>query len=319
MIRAFIIRLTYFVLPVLVIACLGDIILSRTLKASKTYASGEYSVWNDLYEERINNDIVIYGSSRAVVQIDPRIIEDSLQRSCYNLGIDGHNFWLQYFRHTELLRHNKNPKIIIHSLDVTTLTDRGNLFNSDQFLPYMLFDETIQLNTQDYNFFSGWDFKVPVVRFLGKRRAMLHAAKLLFKKQPDTVGRLNGYQSQRQTWNTDLETARKNLSTYSIEIDSSALRLFKRYLQECNDQEIRIIFVYTPQYIEGQQFVKNKEHVLNIYRSLGKHYNIPFLDYSDDPICQSKDYFYNSGHLNEGGSALFTSRLSHDLRAYLDN
>ncbi|HMG92176.1 MAG TPA: hypothetical protein VK589_19100 [Chryseolinea sp.] len=319
MIRTFIIRLTYFVLPVLVFACISDFILSSTLKASKTFASGEYSVWNDLYEGRVSNDIVIYGSSRAVVQIDPRIIEDSLKRSCYNLGIDGHNFWLQYFRHKEFLSYNKVPNLIIHSLDVTTLTDRGELFNSDQFLPYMLFDKTIQSNTQDYDFFSGWDFNVPMVRFMGKQRAMLHAARLLFKEQPDAVGRINGYQAQPKTWNADFEIARKKLSTYNIEVDSSALSLFKRYLRECNDQQIRIIFVYTPQYIEGQQFIQNKEYILNIYRWLGKEYNIPFLDYSADPICQSKDYFYNSGHLNKNGSALFTSKLSHDLKEYIHN
>ena len=319
MIQTFIIRLTYFVLPVLVFAGLGDIILSRTLKESKIFASGEYPVWNDLYGGKISNEIVIYGSSRAVVQIDPRIIEDSLQQSCYNLGIDGHNFWLQYFRHKEFLSYNKVPKLIIHSLDVTTLTDRGDLFNSDQFLPYLLLDKTIQSNTQDYNFFSGWDFKVPMVRFMGNERAMLHAAKLLFKEQPDTVGRINGYQAEPKTWNADFEIARKKLPTYNIEVDSGALNLFKSYLRECSDQQIRIIFVYTPQYIEGQQFIQNKEYILNIYRSLGKAYNIPFLDYSDDPICQSKVYFYNSGHLNKVGSALFTRNLGHDLKEYIHN
>ena len=319
MTRAFVLRLAYFALPLFVIGFFGDIILSNTLKKSKTYASGEYATWNNLYQGKINNDIVIYGSSRAVVQIDPRIVEDSLQRSCYNLGIDGHNFWLQYFRHKELLTYNRQPTVIIHSLDVTTLTERGDLFNSDQFLPYMLFDEEIQLNTNDYNFFSAWDFKVPLVRFLGKGRAMLHATKLLFGGQPDSVGRTNGYQAQWQGWNADLEIARKRLSSYTIELDTNAISLFRNYLRECRDQSIRVILVYTPQYIEGQDFIQNKESILNIYRSLAKEHDVPFLNYSDDPICQSKAYFYNSGHLNKDGSALFTRKLGHVLRGYLDN
>jgi hypothetical protein len=319
MIRAFIIQLSYFALPLLIISFVGDFILSNTLKKSKTFASGEYSTWNDLYQGKINTDIAIYGSSRAVVQIDPRIIEDRLQRSCYNLGIDGHNFWLQYFRHKELLRFNHPPMVIIHSLDVTTLTERSDLFNSDQFLPYMLFDESIQSQTNDYNFFSAWDYKVPLVRFLGKGRAMLHATKLLFGGQPDSVGRMNGYQAQWQGWNTDLEIARKRSSSYTIEMDTNAISLFRNYLNECRDQNIRVILVYTPQYIEGQHFIQNKESILNVYRSLAKEHAVPFLDYSDDPICQSKTYFYNSGHLNKDGSALFTKKLSHDLREYLDN
>ena len=317
MLREFILQVAYFTLTLLIIGSLGDIILSSTLKKSKTYASGEYSTWNDLYQGKINSDVVIYGSSRAVVQIDPRIIQDSLQRSCYNLGIDGHNFWLQYFRHKELLRYNHEPKIVIHSLDVTTLTERGDLFNSDQFLPYMLFDESIQSNTKDYEFFSVWDFKVPMVRFLGKERSMLHAAKLLCWRQSDSVGRMNGYQAQRLAWNADLEIAKKKFSTYTIDLDSNALNLFRNYLTACHDQGIKVILIYTPQYIEGQHFIQNKESILNIYRSLANDYDVPFLDYSDDPICQSKAYFYNSGHLNKDGSALFTMKLSHDLKKYL--
>jgi hypothetical protein len=262
MIRTFILRLAYFALPLLIVGHFGDIILSSALKKSKTFASGEYSTWNDLYQGKVNHDIVIYGSSRAVVQIDPRIIEDSLQRSCYNLGIDGHNFWLQYFRHKELLRYNHQPKVVIHSLDVMTLTERGDLFNSDQFLPYMLFDESIQSNTNDYKLFSAWDFKVPIIRYLGKGRAMVHAAKLLVGRQPDSVGRKNGYQAQRQAWNADLEIARKKLSSYTVETDNNALSLFRNYLKECHDQGISIILVYTPQYIEGQHFIQNMNQYL---------------------------------------------------------
>ena len=319
MTRAFVIRLFYFMLPVIAFACVGDIIISKALKTSKTFASGEYSVWNDLFEGRINGDIVIYGSSRAVVQIDPRIIEDSLHQSCYNLGIDGHNFWLQYFRHSEFLKYNKAPKLIVHSLDVTTLTDRGDLFNSDQFLPYMLFDRSIQSTTHEHNFFSSWDFNAPMARFMGKERALLHAASQLVNKQPDSLGRINGYQPQPKTWNADFETARKKLSSINIEMDSGALELFKTYLQECNDRGIKIVFVYTPQYIEGQNFIQNKDEILNLYKKLADTNHIPFMDYSNDPICESKEYFYNSGHLNKTGSVLFTRKLGHDLLPYMIN
>ena len=316
--RAFILRLTYFAAPLLIVACVGDFILSRTLKKSKTISSGEYCTWNDVYEGKVNSDVVVYGSSRAVVHFDPTIIEDSLHLSCYNLGTDGNNFWLQYFRHGEFLKHNKKPEAIIFSLDATTLTAKGNIFNSTQFLPYMLFDESIRKYTTSYNYYSAWDYRVPLVRFFGNERVIMHALKLLFFDQPDSLGRVKGYRGEHLSWNTDLLEARKMMTSYNVEIDNDALAVFESFLVECQNLGIRIIFVYSPQYIEGQKFVQNKDQILDIYRSLSMKYKIPYLDYSTDSICYSKTYFYNSSHLNKEGSKIFSRKLGHDLKHLLN-
>ncbi|MBE2208298.1 MAG: hypothetical protein IAE84_11975, partial [Saprospiraceae bacterium] len=79
------------------------------LKQTKK-APGEFEVWNDIYNSNVNCDIAIYGSSRAWVHIDPKILSHILQLNVYNFGIDGHNFWLQYLRHIEFLKYNPKPK-----------------------------------------------------------------------------------------------------------------------------------------------------------------------------------------------------------------
>jgi len=318
MLQTFTIRVTYFILPILIVAFPADVILSRKLKTSKTAASGEYSTWNDLYNGKIGSEIVVYGSSRAVAHINPLIIGDSLKRSCYNLGIDGHNFWMQYFRHTELLKHNKAPTVIVLSLDPTSLTAKGGIFNSDQFLPYMLSNESIKTVTMSYKYFSAWDYHVPLVRFSGKDHLILHALKLIIRPQHDSLARQKGYFGQPLSWNTDLSDAHKMFSSYKVEIDTGAVSLFEKFLRECRDYGMKIIFVYTPQYIEGQQFIQNKESIMDIYRQLGSRHKIPFLDYSGDSICLSKKYFYNSSHLNKMGSVLFSRRLGHDLKPLIN-
>jgi hypothetical protein len=92
-----------FILPIFLLAYPLDLVISHSLKKSN-YAMGEYNTWNDIYEGKINSEIVIYGGSNAWVHIDPELLENNFGVSAYNLGIDGHAFWLQYFRHKSFLK-----------------------------------------------------------------------------------------------------------------------------------------------------------------------------------------------------------------------
>ena len=151
--KKFIKNILLFILPIISIAYLIDSIISNQLKKDNSYAGGEYTVWNDLYNGNVDSEIVVYGSSRAWVHIDPIILENNLGKTSYNLGIDGHNFWLQYLRHKTLLKYNTKPKYIIFSVDVSSLYKRKGLHNLEQFLPYMLFDRDIMKYTSSYRGF----------------------------------------------------------------------------------------------------------------------------------------------------------------------
>ena len=106
-----------------------DYLISNSISKSKYYAQGESLVWNDIYRNKINSDVTIYGSSRAWVQISPKILSENLQEKVYNLGMDGSNFDLQYFRHSEVLKTNKHPKLIIVSLDIFSFEKKVGLYN----------------------------------------------------------------------------------------------------------------------------------------------------------------------------------------------
>ena len=107
--KKFIKYLLFFIAPFILFSYCIDVFISTNLKKAKKGAYGEYSTWNDVFEGKINSDIVIYGSSRAWKHISPKIINDRLHISTYNLGIDGHTFWLENFRHRMLLKNNTKP------------------------------------------------------------------------------------------------------------------------------------------------------------------------------------------------------------------
>ncbi len=306
-------KIFLFVLPILLLTYPLDRLISLQLKKSHEYY-GELEVWNDIYDGSINTDIAIYGSSRAWVDISPKILKDSLNLKAYNFGLDGHNFWLQYLRHLEYVENNPHPKHILLAVDYNSIQKRKNLYLYEQFLPYMLWNDNIEFYTKSYEGFSIYDYYIPLLRYAGKSAQLKEAFELSNSQTKDNQYRKQGYKGVEKQWSTDFDQAKSILKEYYIKIDQSSLNLFDKFLSECTKSGTTVSLIYTPEYIEGQKFIKNRDTIITIYQNFANVYNIPFLDYSKDSICFNKDYFYNSMHLNKKGSELFTKTLAKDLK-----
>jgi hypothetical protein len=276
---------------------------------------GEYEVWNDIYDGTINCDIAIYGSSRAWVQLDPKIIETAINKKVYNFGIDGHNFRLQYLRHLEYLKFNKKSQHIILIVDVFTLEKRGGLYQQEQFLPYMLWNQNIRTYTSNYQGFSTSDYYVPFLRYMGRNHSFEQVSTHIFNSDADTVlFRNNGYRGFDLAWDTKVDTLLASGEKYKINFHKPTITLFEQFLNECLKNNIPVTLVYAPEYIEGQKFVSNREEAMIYYRDVSQKYNLTFLDYSKDDLSFRKDQFYNASHLNKEGSQRFTRKVVKDLQ-----
>lgn len=309
--KKFLVKLLLFLSPIFLLGYFFDVWISTNLKKSTTFAQEEYSTWNDIYGENINSDLLIFGSSRAWKHIDPTMISDSLGITAYNLGIDGHNFWLQNLRYRELLKNNKRPKLIVFSLDYYTLKKNKELYNFEQFLPYMLWNQEVKEATICYTGFSAKDYEIPLLRYYGKYPTIIAAASY----SGNAVTRVKGYHSRDQVWNSDFDNAKSSMKSLEIKLDKPTIVLFENFLKECKANNIKLIFVYTPEYIEGQKFVSNRPQIMELYKNYSEEYQIPFYDFSNDSISYQKKYFYNASHLNKVGSQLFTKKLIDTLRS----
>jgi len=288
-----------------------DYLISKSLVSSKYYASGEISTWKDIYAGQIKSDLVIYGSSRAWVHISPKIIDDSLHLNTYNLGVNGHNFKMQYFRHKEFLKYNQKPKHIILSVDIYSFKQQDDLYNYEQFLPFLLYNKDIRNFTSTYNGFSFTDKYVPMMRYFGKSDVLLALLNNIFNFNKES--REKGYRGMEREWNDDFDKAKSENNNFKMPIDKEVITLFENFIKECKQNNIRLTLVFTPEYIEGQEYVTNRDDIIKIYQDFSKKYHIKFIDYSNSEICMHKQYFYNATHLNKKGSELFTHFLIKDI------
>jgi hypothetical protein len=309
--KQFIIKTFLIALPIIILAFPLDFLFSYYLKKTNRYM-GEIEVWDDIYNSKASSGIAVYGSSRAWVQFDPQIIGDSLKRTAYNFGLNGHHFWLQYLRFKETLKYNEKPELIILAVDENSLVNRPDLFCPDQFLPYMLYNKDIFDFTSSYIGYQHSDYYLPLIRYAGKRSALNIIFDNAINGQDTNKYRTRGFTSMHAVWNAALDTVKRNY--YKVEPDPASVELFERFIKECRQLKIKLVFVFAPEHIIWQQHVLNHADFINLYAAYAKKYNLNFLNYTDDTICQDRGMFYNSFHLNAEGANIFSKQLAHDLK-----
>ncbi|WP_411767137.1 hypothetical protein [Winogradskyella sp. A3E31] len=288
-----------------------DIWLSHKILDYKHFAVGESHIWSEIIDGNMNKDVLIYGSSRAMTNFNTKIISDSLGLDTYSLGIDGHNFWLQYLRHRKVLDNNIKPKYIVLSVGPFAIGKRSDLYNSFQFLP---FSRDLEMNTylRGYNGYNFYVHNLPLLRFCGKKDTLIRNIKYNIRHT-----RYKGFLTRNQKWNNDLYKAKSKFESIKSKIHYPSLKLLHQFIQECKSSNIELIFVYSPEEIKGRDYVSNRSDIINLFRDITNEYNLPFLDYSDGLISTNRENFYNTLHLNKTGAERFSLQLVEDLKKIL--
>lgn len=311
--KNFLVKCLGFALTMIFVLGAVDLFVSYRLKETPGLANGEIEVWHDIYRGKIDADLLIQGSSRARVHINPEKIASALHMSSYNIGMDGQKAPIQQLRLKEFLRLNKEPKIILHSLDIFMFSKTDELYLPEQFYPYLLFNWNTITELLPYKGFSSADFIIPGFRYRGKQTLLDEAFSLKPYSSTRQTKRILGYQPEDQTWSNDFENQKKKAGSIHISVDSGFIKQFEAYIVESLQRDIKIILVYSPEYIEGQSYSTNRAELFQIWEGLSAKYNIPFYNYSGDSISYNQDYFYNVQHLNRIGAEKFTDVLVSDL------
>ena len=316
--KRFIKNILILVIPILLLMYPLDVFLSKELKKCDKEYLGEVTIWEDIYNSRMNYDLLIYGTSRAWLHIDPAIIEGGTGLSAYNLGMDGQDFGTIEFRHQQVLKYNKAPKVILFSLDDTTLSKRLGIYLKEQFLPYMLWNNDMEDVFSQYEGYDKYDCEIPLLRYAGDYKTIRLAIKTALKKKSDEPPyRRKGYRPLPKTWTKEFDNLLATLTpddtSQNIIVNRGLEGMFIKFIAECKQNNIQLVLVYTPTYYKMDMIRKNMQDVLDLYKKIAEENNVPFLDYSKDPMCSDIKYFYNAAHLNTFGSQIFSKKLAGDL------
>ncbi len=107
--KRFLVRVSIFFTILTVLAVGLDFALSSFYRKSLSQGDLDMETWEDVYRGEIDADVLVLGSSRALMHYSPKILADSLSHSVYNLGMDGSYFPAQYLVFKKQLGRNCPP------------------------------------------------------------------------------------------------------------------------------------------------------------------------------------------------------------------
>ncbi len=268
-----------------------------------------------IHSHNLQSDLIINGSSKALVQFSTQIIDSSLGTNSYNFGMNGANFELQHTVYQLYRTNNSKPKAIVQVVGDELLKYNQNLHEYKRFAPYL--DDSLVVDlAKRLNGFKAYDYYIPFVRYSGFTDIIINGLANYFgiNLPSNKSNKYKGYIAYDKPWDYSFNKfVTTNPNGIDVAVDPRLISLFEEYVSSSLKDRIKVILVYPPSYFESQKFINNRNQIIEMYRSIANEYNIVFIDYSEHELCKNKDYFYNSQHLNKKGAEYFSKLVAVDL------
>jgi hypothetical protein len=320
--KNFILKIVVFSAVLFFVLKLVDFVVTSGLQKSETKI---FQTITKAYQGNINADLIINGSSKALVQVDPFILDSVLTINSYNLGLDGSPFIPQKALFELYKQHNKKPKVVVQIVSNGALRSLAVGFrNPIKFAPYLENPE-VKKHMKLTSGFGYFDYRIPMLRYSGYPFEVITGILTVFNINLFNYQDNKGYTPHDKSMKNDStedEISSFKASNESIvtpqkieeftSLESTSCELFEEFLENCYKEDILVFLVYPPIYAKNSSTVKN----IDYYVSVSKKYNARFLNYSNDStLVNNRELFYDSQHLNIYGATKFTHKLAIDIKA----
>ena len=246
-----------------------------------------------------NEEVLIFGSSRAKHHYVPDIIEDSLKMTCYNTGEDGNGIILCY-GFLKMITQRYSPKLILYDVSRFDIYEDDNMKYLDLIKPYyreLGIDSIfwrVSPKTRYMMLSEMFRYNTTCLRVLGN---YLHPISNTHK----------GYSPMKGVMDYEPEVNDRKQGI----IDETKMFYFEQFLQLAQEKDVKVICLGSPYYgIDATDgFYKS---VIN----LCEQYNVPFLDYTDEPNTKEKVFFNDRTHLNYEGSHIYSSIVAEKIKGF---
>lgn len=288
--KRFIVKILIFCSIIILIDFAAGFTFSKLVENAK----GGDNWRNNNIAYHIKDNILIFGSSRAIHHYNPKIIEDSLGVSCYNCGQDGNGIVLSYAR-IKMLQERYNPKMIV--FDVTYDFDLKE-DDKHRYLGWIkpYYDDFLSVRTtfEDVDPTERYKMLSNLYQYNSKFLQILSDA--VYPMQP------NGYKGYRP-----VQGIATNVSEYDLVTSFSADSLKMKYWEDLMDKrgEIKYVFVVSPT-LAGRNSERYKP-----LKDLCEVNGVDFHNMANDPkFVGNLSLFYDGSHLNSSGADLFTKKMA---------
>lgn len=255
----------------------------------------------------MDEEILLFGTSRILHALDPEIIKDSTDFKVFNCGISGgKNIYTHYMLLNYILQHHK-PQLIVLEINYDDFLKSEKNYSINKFSHFYGRDEECD------SFLINIDGeKGLLISRLYKYNLILKdliVGKFIYKKK----WRRDGYEPLKKT-RKDLTNIRlsKKETYQETSVDYNHLKILKMFFEKCRKNGINVILVSLPEY----KLID--DHFYDPVKKLAQKFQLPFYDYHKDlGFEKNYKYFSDKLHLKTEGATELSYIFSHDLKNYL--
>lgn len=302
--KKFILKVSVFFLVVLVF----DILSGKTFSYLADHAKGGVNKHYNYICNETNDDILVFGSSRARHHYNPIIISDSLGMSCYNCGQDANGIILYYGRY-QLIRQRYHPKVLIY--DIMPIFDLLVGADNHKYLK----DLRPYYNRKGINdvFVSVDDmekYKMTSQMYRYNSRFVQIISDYLHPLQDEGIKGFHPLYEEMDTMKISKRS--KDKKEPDPIYDSLKIEYINKMVNESKDT--KVIFIVSPCW-DGMDTTS-----LAPVKTICQQRAIPFIDYSNNPkYIHHNEYFKDGTHLNARGADEFTRDIIQELKKIVTN
>ena len=256
--------------------------------------------------ENPNEDILIYGSSRALHTYDPRVFQKQLNFSCFNCGRNASTIiYHAAILPSALSRKGPLPKAIVLDITPKELSWRngedGNAILASMILPYV--NKNKQFEKMAKDLFPKELIKAKVSKLYPYNSMILNIIRNYSAKSNDNI---EGYVPLFGT-----KASHQPISlNFNAEVDNYAKDKLEFFIKEVTSRHIPLYVIISPAFVNP--FPDTKSEIAT--KELLAHYHVPLWDYSIDTTFQKRKYFYDNVHLNENGATVFSNFIAKRIK-----
>ena len=280
-----------------------DFILGEFLRYSEAHAIGGETERNYYINNKLSEDILVFGSSRAVGHYHPDVLQQELGMTVYDCGEDETGI-ICFYPKLNLIKQRHVPKAIIYDIYTPDLLD-GLRYRNEDYLKTLKssYGQTEAVDSM----FARYDPSANI-----KLCSMLYQYNSVFLNIIlDNIRSTDWYNKGFYQLNTGKMTQENPFDNNHHEYvyDSEKLYFLEKFIKE-NKNSIRIYFAISPIY------GSSNDEMYDPIKGLCKKYDIPLLNhFCDTTFTLHKELFANQNHLNLKGAMLYSSAISNDIKA----
>ncbi|MDE3248157.1 MAG: hypothetical protein KGO82_05850 [Bacteroidota bacterium] len=291
---------------------------------SKLYFSQEVGQFHQTTYavDSARQDILIFGSSRAVRHYDTDSIATATGMSTYNAGRDGQ--MIPYAAAVEEIALKRNrPKLVILDINAWELADNPSKYEKlTILLPY--YDKHPELKTylSEISPFETYKLYSKVYPF--NSSIFILASNALFpasaKKDANGYLPLDAVMTPAflKEYKGNMEVRYQKIKNKEEKPDQKAIGYYKKFLDATAAAHVPTLVVISPTVIKDPFILDNQEKEKQLVKDIATAYpQVTFLDYSADPrFYDHPEKFSDAFHLNRQGASEFSADLARYLASH---